>query len=238
MSSSLLSSPAAVSFLARVSSGFIRLTGATSRWVFRESEPVHRIFREGGNVVFAFWHNRFLIMPYIYGAHFHRDRIAVIVSRSRDGELVGRVIGRFGFRAVRGSSSRGGKAAFLEMTRALREGWDAALTPDGPRGPRYRVQDGIISLAALTGVPIVPVSCCSTRQLVVRGSWDHMRIVLPLGRIAVVFRPALRLEGGLDRSGREEAAGRLRQLLLDADREAQGACRHRKKNLLGQADLL
>jgi len=214
--------PGKIRTLARMASGFIRLVGKTSRWEFRGSEPVWRRLEAGQNQIFAFWHNRFIMMPYIYCSYFHKNRIGVIVSRSRDGELVGAVIKRFGFLPVRGSSSRGGKEAFLELARLLKKGWDVAITPDGPRGPRYRVQDGIISLAAGGGVPIIPVSCAGTRQIKLNRSWDHMRIPLPAGRISVVFDEPLEVKKGLGKKERELMARELQRRLRRADRDAEG----------------
>ena len=87
------------------------------------------------SLIFAFWHNRFIMMPYCYRHHFRKKRIAVIVSQSRDGELVGKFLDRYRFKSIRGSSSRGGRKAMLALLRLLKEDLDAAIAADGPRGP-------------------------------------------------------------------------------------------------------
>ncbi|MDP8214114.1 MAG: lysophospholipid acyltransferase family protein [Candidatus Euphemobacter frigidus] len=210
-----------ISLASKCASWYTRLVGVSSHWHVRGDEPVWELFREEKPVIFAFWHNRFIMMPYIYRFRFRKERIAVIVSLSRDGELVGRFLGRYCFKVVRGSSSRGGKRAFLKLIRSLRNGWDVAVTPDGPRGPRYRIQDGIISLASVSGAPIVPVSYASSLRFVFKGSWDHFRLPLPCSRIKLVFAPPLRVGREVkerERSGlREELRRRLRQ----ADRTAE-----------------
>jgi len=201
--------------------GYSRLVGCTSCWDLRNMEPVEEIYRSGGNLIFAFWHNRFVVMPYIYRCLLNRSRITVIVSQSRDGALVAGFLDRYGFKTVRGSSSRGGRRAMLGLVRNIRNGWDAAVTPDGPRGPRYRVQNGIITLAAATGVPIVPVSYASSLRIIFRGSWDHFRLPLPASRIKVVFGTPLEVEEKPPPSRQEELGEILRQRLRAVDRAAE-----------------
>ncbi len=184
-------------------------------------EPVRNIHDSGGSMIFAFWHNRFIVMPYIYRFFLKRSRIAVIVSQSRDGALVDGFLSRYGFRTVRGSSSRGGRRAMLGLVRSLRDGWDAAVTPDGPRGPRYRVQNGIITVAAATGVPIVPVSYSSSLRFIFRGSWDHFRLPLPASRIRVVFGRPLEVEKKPSPARQKELAEVLRKRMRKADRRAE-----------------
>ncbi|MCX6349931.1 MAG: lysophospholipid acyltransferase family protein [Candidatus Aureabacteria bacterium] len=215
--------PQSTLLFARLVSGFIGLVGKTSRWRFEGEGTVWDLLRADRPAIFAFWHNRFLVMPYVYTAHFRQNRIAVIVSQSRDGALVGEFISRYGFQPVRGSTTRGGQAALLALARVIKAGWNAAVTPDGPRGPRYRAQPGIVTLASLTGAPIVPVSYASTRQAVFSRTWDQMRIPLPGGRIRVVFSPPLIVPPGLDGKAREEMAGILEEKLKECDRASAGA---------------
>jgi hypothetical protein len=212
--------PGSTRLFATLAAGFVRLVGATSRWSFEGDSFVWENLRASRPMIFAFWHNRFFLMPYVYTAHFHKNRIAVIVSRSRDGSLVSEFISRFGFLPVRGSTNRGGQAAFLSLARAVKDGWNAAVTPDGPQGPRYRAQPGIVTLAALTGAPIVPASASSTRQAVFSRTWDRMRIPLPLGRIRMVFGPPLLVPPDTDGEKRTETALRLEKMLLECDRAA------------------
>ena len=123
--------------------------------------------------------------------------------------------------ARRGGGSRGGKRAFLNLIRSLRVGWDAAVTPDGPRGPRYQVQDGIISLAAASGAPIVPVSYASSLRFVFKGSWDHFRLPLPCSRIKLVFGSPIRVGRDVKSQTRPGLREELRRKLRQADREAE-----------------
>jgi lysophospholipid acyltransferase (LPLAT)-like uncharacterized protein len=139
----------------------IRTLGALTSIRYEGAEIVEKLHRDGRRVVFAFWHNRQLMMPLAYrgsGAY-------VLVSRHRDGELIARIAARFGIRAVRGSSTRGGAAALRELIRVGRSGADLAVTPDGPKGPRYVAKLGVVQLAKATGLPIVPVTFgCSKKK--------------------------------------------------------------------------
>lgn len=201
--------------------GYIRLVGASSHWETEGFEPAEGILRGGGHAIFAFWHNRFILMPYYYRYFLGRERIAVMVSQSRDGGIVEGFLDRYRFRTVRGSTSRGGRRAMISLLRLLKEGWDAAVTPDGPRGPRYRVQDGILALASVSGLPIVPVSCASSLRRVFRGSWDHFRLPLPGSRIWMVFEKPLAVDRELSDAARESCRETLRRRLRRADRRAE-----------------
>jgi len=129
-------------------------------------------------LIFAFWHNRLLVMPALYSRHFPGRRLVALVSASNDGELLSRLLSQFGFEAARGSSSRRGSLGFRTILRLGREGRDIAVTPDGPRGPRYRLQDGILQIAQLLGRSILPITCCFSRKSELR-SWDRFQIPLP-----------------------------------------------------------
>ena len=134
--------------------------------------------------IFAMWHNRLFLVPYLFRKYWniqHRGKVAVMVSASKDGARLARVLEKFDLICVRGSSSRRGNAALLEMTRLVQAGADAGITPDGPRGPKYQVAAGVISLAQLTGAPIIPVSYLLSHKFELN-SWDGFMIPLPFGR--------------------------------------------------------
>jgi lysophospholipid acyltransferase (LPLAT)-like uncharacterized protein len=144
---------------------------------------IHDVYlREGKPSIFAFWHGRLLMMAPRYCG----KRVATLISLHQDGELISKTISYFGYRSVRGSSTRGGFSAMREMVRTYEEGYDIAITPDGPRGPRYRVQNGIIELARQTGMAIIPVSFNASRKKVFR-SWDRFLLPFPFSRGVLVF---------------------------------------------------
>ncbi len=220
-----ISSDSLISIISALAAWYTRLVGWTSHLEISNDEQVWARFRDGKNMIFAFWHNRFSMMPFVYWQYFKMERIAVIVSESRDGELVARFLQSFRFKAIRGSSSRGGKRAMLNLMRSMREGWDVALTPDGPRGPRYRVQNGIIALASTTGAPLLPVSYASSLRIIFRGSWDHFRLPLPFSRIKLVFGDPILVKKGVRGEDREALQEELRRRLRQVDREAEDMVR-------------
>jgi lysophospholipid acyltransferase (LPLAT)-like uncharacterized protein len=171
-----------------------RILAATLRWSWDDRAgvvaPTHN-----QPVIFAIWHNRILLSAFIY-RHLTRGkanrRLATLISASRDGGLIAYVMQLFGLIPARGSSSRRGAAALLDLVRHARSGCDIAITPDGPRGPRYQAQEGIIVLAQVTGLPIVPVAYRLSWKKVLR-SWDGFQIPLPFSRCDVTFGAPLQV---------------------------------------------
>jgi lysophospholipid acyltransferase (LPLAT)-like uncharacterized protein len=137
-------------------------------------------------VILVFWHNRLFLMAPFYH-RYCRGRIALaLISRSRDGQWISEVAARFGVRSARGSTSRHGSAAALAAVHAARDQrLDLVVTPDGPRGPRYRVHQGVLRLAQATGRPIVSVTTHLRWKKVFR-SWDRFQVPLPFSRCDLV----------------------------------------------------
>lgn len=129
--------------------------------------------------IFAFWHNRILLMPSIYQKYWGHRPLVVMISRSRDGTMISDTAARFGIESARGSSSGQGVAALIKLTNNLvRQGKDVGVTPDGPRGPRYSVQEGVVHLARSSGLPVIPVTYDLKRKWEVK-SWDRFQIPVP-----------------------------------------------------------
>jgi lysophospholipid acyltransferase (LPLAT)-like uncharacterized protein len=143
--------------------------------------------------VICFWHNRIPI-----GTWYFRQRgVVVMSSRSFDSEYIARFIQRFGYGAARGSSTRGARAALIQMIRAVRAGRSAGFSVDGPRGPIYVAKPGPLLLAARTGAPIIPFSVSLERCWRLR-SWDRIEIPKPFTRAIAVIGEPLRIESGTD----------------------------------------
>ena len=139
----------------------IQMLRRTMTWRTEGSEHVNRLFAEEKRVILAFWHAQQLMMPLaIPGLEAH-----VLISQHRDGELIRRIVARFGLDAVRGSSTRGGAEAFRQLIRLGRSGGNLVLTPDGPKGPRQIAKVGVVQLARATGLPIIPMAFgCSKKN--------------------------------------------------------------------------
>jgi hypothetical protein len=167
-------------------------------------------------VIFCVWHNRLALSPFAYWKYANprraRPGIAALVSASKDGAFLSSVFEHFDFQPVRGSSSRRGPQALLELTSWAEKGYDLAITPDGPRGPRYVAQEGVLALAQLTGLPIVPFSYDVKWRIRVN-SWDQFIIPLPFSRCEMKAAPALRVPREASDAEREELRLRLEAAL-------------------------
>jgi lysophospholipid acyltransferase (LPLAT)-like uncharacterized protein len=145
---------------------------------------VDRPVRE--NYIAALWHNRLLIFPLVLRRFFPNRQGAALISASRDGDLLTDAVHRFGFDVVRGSSSRMGATAILQLSQILASGGDVVITPDGPRGPAYELGPGIIFLAQKSGAAVVPVnieysSCWRLK------SWDRFILPRPFAKVRVII---------------------------------------------------
>jgi lysophospholipid acyltransferase (LPLAT)-like uncharacterized protein len=176
----------AMHWLVSAASWLLRGLFATLRPVFLQNEMLEQLLANKKQpLLFAVWHGRMLYILQVY-RHYRPERITVLVSQSKDGDLISLLLKQFGVDATRGSSSRGGALGLLELTRKATAGYQVvAITPDGPRGPRYTVQPGIIAVASKSGAPIVPITY-SARWKKVCASWDQFLIPLPFSRIVVV----------------------------------------------------
>ena len=158
----------------------IKFIGKTIRYETDGWENFERIERDGKIPIYCFWHNRIFA-----GTYFFRNRgIVVITSQSFDGEYIARFIQRFGYGAVRGSSTRGGVGALVEMIRLMREGLPMAFTVDGPKGPKYVAKTGAVLLAKKTGNPMMPF-VVETEKFWTINSWDKLRIPKPFTRARI-----------------------------------------------------
>ncbi len=186
----------------------IKLIGATIRWEIVGEENLRAVIADGRQPIYCLWHDRIFA-----GTYYLRDRgIVVITSQSLDGEYIARFLKRFGFGTVRGSSSRGGVKALVEMIRYMRRGLPMAFTVDGPRGPQYIAKTGPIFLAKKTANPLLPFSVeCSGFWTV--GSWDRMQIPKPFTRARFTFAEPIYVEANATDSTLESKRTELQESL-------------------------
>ena len=162
-----------LSVLPPVGASAIRGLGRSMRMDSQGHEQVDALYHQDRHIILAFWHEQQLMIPIGY-----RGREAnVLISQHQDGEIIARIVSRFGHRAVRGSSTRGGALALRELIRLGRSGADLVVTPDGPKGPRQVAKLGVVQLAKATGLPIVPLAFSCSKKNSSRagiGSWSHI----------------------------------------------------------------
>lgn len=189
--------------------------GATLRW--RIEDPSGLLAHTPQEpLIFAFWHNRILMLPFLFKKHWSkrkRDRVAVLVSASTDGEKLTKVLERFDLICVRGSSSRRGGQALVELTKLVQDGYDIGITPDGPRGPKYKVQDGVISLAQVTQAAIMPVSWSVDRKFVFKKAWDNFQVPAPFARAVVRIGEPIPVPRDADATTRDNKRLELERVL-------------------------
>ncbi len=160
-----------------LASWVIRFLYWTNRTEVLGEENPRNFWARGEQVIFSSWHDQLLLL----GAVYKGPGAKLLISASKDGELIARTMAYFGLGAVRGSSSRGGRAAFVQLLALSNEPVDLGVTPDGPRGPRHILKDGVIQLARLSGRPVVPLAfVCSRGHRF--NSWDRFLLPYPFGR--------------------------------------------------------
>ncbi len=171
-----------------------------------------------GKFICAFWHSRILLISYL----FKGWNGAILVSRSKDGEIIARILQSQGHETIRGSSSRGGLRALAKQIKILKKHQrPGVVIPDGPRGPRHKVQPGIITLAKKTGCPIIPLTY-SAKKIKIFSSWDRFIVPYPFTRCRIAHGDPLYVPEDLDKSSYKLFENKLEKELCritdDADR--------------------
>lgn len=196
---------------------YVKLCYATARW---KIEGIENIPEKKTPVIFCFWHGRamatFKLIKYV-------SRTNVIISRSKDGELMKTISSLFGLGSIRGSSNhkgknRGGVAVFLEAAKILRKGENMAITPDGPVGPRMRVSGGVMDLAIISGALLIPTAV-SAKPSIILNNWDRFMILLPFSKIALKVSPAIISQKNLRGEDKEQKRIELENSLNNITRE-------------------
>lgn len=195
----------------------IKLLGWTMRFEVVNPHIQKSFVEKGIPYIAAFWHDRLLMMPLAYQG----KKSSFLVSPHRDGLIVGRALKRFGFNPIFGSSSRGGASAIKEMVKAIQNGSDMGIVPDGPRGPRHRLQLGVIELARRTGNPILPLTFSASKKKIFK-TWDRFLLPYPFSKGVFIWGEPIYVDHNGDRGYLEEmrllVEKRLNELTEEADR--------------------
>ncbi len=212
MSSSVIKEKCLFQVVPWLAAVLIRLLYLSLKVEFIKNSTLLEKWKEQENFLLITWHEQILMMPKGY----HGPGVKLLISRSKDGELLARAMRHFGYDAVRGSSSRGGRAAFREMLALAREEVDIAITPDGPRGPRRELKDGVLQLAKLSGRGVVPVAfVCSCGHRF--ASWDRFLCPYPFSRAIYSYGPPVYFKKGEEI---DDFRGRLLSAIQENERQA------------------
>ncbi len=199
--------------LARLVYGIIWLLRLTMRIEVQGGDVLTEFARRKEGFIGIFWHGRLLMLPFIHPG----GRIHVLIGTHRDGQLIADVIHCFGFGLVRGSSSKGGKAALRQMLRLLHNNDGVGITPDGPRGPAEEAKGGVAQVARLSGKAVVPVAFSASR-MVRLSSWDRFLIPKPFSRGVFVVGEPLRCLSDEDvEAFRKRVEAALKRVTSEAD---------------------
>ena len=206
---------AEVAAIAALGPPVILVLGRTLRWRVEGTKHLERLERAGRPPILAFWHGRILTAAY----YFRHRRIVVMISENFDGEWIARLIRRLGYETSRGSTSRGGQRALLQLKRDMERGLPAGFAVDGPRGPARQVQPGVVWLAKLTGHPVVPFHIEALQHWSVR-SWDRTQIPKPFSRAALVVGAPIEVDAESDAGALEQKRSEVQMSLLQLERRA------------------
>ena len=167
----------ALSVVPLLGASLIRLLALTNKKVYHSSCDLSET-----TFIMACWHGELLMIPYAYLHYKKQPHVKLLISEHFDGNLIAKTLAFFGFETIRGSSTRGGVKALIESIKSLKNGYDIGITPDGPKGPRHHVHDGIVHMAKKAKVEIVLVEIVAQKSWQL-ASWDKFVIPKPFGRL-------------------------------------------------------
>ncbi len=216
----ILRSKAVQSVLCLLAANYIRFVYLTSRWRVVGGDIPKRFWDEDKMFLLCFWHGRLMMMPYCWDMS---KPVHMMISMHRDGRLLSDTVAHLGIKTIVGSTSKGGAAALRTMVKTVKAGDYVGLTPDGPRGPRMRAQEGIITIARLAKVPIIPIGYASSRSKVF-GSWDRFVAALPFGRGIFVWGEPIEVPHTTDKNELEKARQKVEDSLNAVSAEADRLC--------------
>jgi len=184
------------------------------RWTVIGDEPYKDLRKDGRPVVLLIWHGKIFVVPFF----FRRRGIMPLVSPSKDGEFVARLMDGWGYKLIRGSGSHPMKTAWIEMKNELAAGGEVIIVPDGPRGPDRKFKLGGIKLATETGAWLVPFSFSARRKKILH-SWDRFEMFYPFTKVAAIYGEPIEIPRNLPPDRMEEERLRLEKIMVDFDAE-------------------
>lgn len=197
-------------FAPRILKWLILFTGYTCRKKWIGKEYIQELQKDKKNWIYAMWHNNITLASFI----LRKQNLLSMASSSEDGRIAATVLELLGNRTLSGSSSRGGARVLFSMIKEIRKGQIGAVTPDGPRGPKCVLQNGIISLGQKTGIALIPFHAEATRQWIFSRSWDKHKFPKPFSTIVIGVGQPYTIPKKLDKEQFELARAEFEQLMM------------------------
>ena len=216
----ILRTKLAYSVICWVGAKYIKFVSFTNSWSFINKKYVENLWKKNEAFILCFWHGRLLMMPLSWNKE---KKINVLISTHSDGQLLSKTVKHFNIETITGSSSKGGSEAIRNIIKSLKSGISIGMTPDGPRGPRMKVNSAIIKIASLTGHKIVPLSY-SVKKKFFLNSWDKFLVALPFGKGCFIWGKPIKIKKNISTNEDLKLSKILENNLLKLTKKADRYC--------------
>ena len=216
----ILRTKLAYSVICWIGAKYIKFVSFTNSWSFINKKYVENLWKKNEAFILCFWHGRLLMMPLSWNKE---KKINVLISAHSDGQLLSKTVKHFNIETITGSSSKGGSEAIRNIIKSLKSGISIGMTPDGPRGPRMKVNSAIIKIASLTGHKIVPLSY-SVKKKFFLNSWDKFLVALPFGKGCFIWGKPIKIKKNISTNEDLKLSKRLENNLLKLTKKADRYC--------------
>ena len=216
----ILRTKLAYSFICWIASKYIKFVSLTLKWKYLNKKHADTLWKNNENFILCFWHGRLLMMPLSWKKE---KKINMLISEHPDGQLISKTVKYFGINTIHGSTSKGGTKAIRNIIESLKSGQSVGITPDGPRGPKMKINSAIIKIASLTGFKILPLSCSVKNKFILK-SWDKFLVALPFGKGCFAWGEPLKIKKKITKEEDLKLSNKLENILLKLTKEADHYC--------------
>ena len=210
----------AYSIICWIGAKYIKFVSFTTKWSFINKKYVENLWKKNESFILCFWHGRLLMMPLSWNI---KKKINVLISAHSDGQLLSKTVKYFDIETIIGSSSKRGSEAIRNIIKSLKSGISIGMTPDGPRGPRMKINSAIIKIASLTGNKIVPLSY-SVKKKIFLNSWDKFLVALPFGKGCFIWGKPIKIKKNISNNEDLKLSNKLEKILIKLTKEADQYC--------------